>query len=77
MKLIDNWQSVILKSYCANALHISTAIPLAYTAMPDAYRALVPLWAVAVSAVIVWVSGIVGRVVQQPSVSGDQNDAAQ
>jgi hypothetical protein len=67
MKLIANWRDA-WRFYSVQALAIIAALPIVWASLPPEWQAEVPSGWIKVMVVAVALSGILGRVLQQPSV---------
>lgn len=64
MRLIENARYV-WKFYSTHAQAIAAAIPVAYATLPAEWLEIFPEWLLIALPLIVFVSGVVGRVVKQ------------
>jgi anti-sigma-K factor RskA len=67
MKLIENWRDA-WRFYSVQALAVIAALPIVWASLPPEWQAEVPGEWIKVMVVVVAVSGILGRVLQQPNV---------
>lgn len=67
MKLIPNWRRA-LRMYSVQAQGIALSILGGWQILPNATKEGIPTWIVLTLAMVVIALGIVGRLVEQPSV---------
>lgn len=67
MQLIPNWRQA-WRMFSVQAQAVALAVMGAWQVMPDDLRGRVPAWAVLTVAMVLLVAGIIGRLIDQPSV---------
>lgn len=75
MKLVDNWKQV-WKWYSTHALILAASVPLAMAEAEKYFGHEFPIWVKATVAGVIFVSGVIGRVILQekPDVVDTQRD---
>ncbi|HDX8781439.1 TPA: hypothetical protein RQO42_000725 [Klebsiella michiganensis] len=75
MTLVDNWKQA-WKWYSTHALILATSAPLAMSEAEKYFGHEFPLWVKATVAGVIFVSGVIGRVILQekPDVVDTQRD---
>ena len=68
MKLVDNWRS-LWRAFSMQAMVAATAVLGAWQILPDDLKATLPPWVATAAASTLLVLGIIGRMVDQPSIT--------
>lgn len=74
MKFVDDWKSA-WRWYSTHALLLATSIPLAMSEAEKYIGHEFPLWVKATVGGVIFVSGMIGRVVSQEKTDVDSNSS--
>lgn len=71
MKLVDNWRR-LHRAFSVQAMAIAAAIQATWPSIPEDLKATLPHHLVNIVSVVLLVAGIVGRMVDQGSITKDK-----